>query len=135
MEDNNQITPPSEPTPPNDESKDYGLCALIWVIGLVVGFFTGVGAVLAPLVMWLLKKDESAQIDQAGKAALNFNISYLIWAIINGILCLTVVLIPICLPILGIISLMWIIFSIIGAVKANDGELDYKPWLTISFLK
>lgn len=99
------------------------LGVLTWLLGL---FFSIIG----PLIIWLIKRDESPFVDSVGKTVLNFNISYTIWIIVTAIL--SVVLIGI--PFLIAAGVLYLVFSIVGAVKANQGEY-FVPWLTIPFLK
>lgn len=91
-----------------------------------LGFF-GVGFVV-PVILWLIKKDESPIIDNHGKVVLNWMISLLIYAVAAGILCFILVGIP-ALIALGVCN---IIFIIIGSVKAYSGELWKYP-LSIEF--
>ncbi len=88
------------------------------------------GHIAGPLVLWLIKKDQNPLLDAHGKAALNFQISWLIYAIISGIL--IVVLIGIVL--LPLVLLINLVLTIVGAVKASNGEL-YRYPLTIRFLQ
>lgn len=108
---------------PASDSDARNLAVLTWLLGL---FFSIIG----PLIIWLIKRDESPFVDQAGKTVLNFNISYTIWIIVTAIL--SIILIGI--PFLIAAGVMYLVFSIVGAVKANQGE-DFTPWLTIRFLK
>ena len=88
------------------------------------------GNILAPLIIWLVKKDESQFVADQAKESLNFQISQTIYAIISGIL--IVVLIGFVL--LGVIWVAGIVFAIIGTVKANDG-VHYRYPLTIRLVK
>ncbi len=81
----------------------------------------------APIIMWQIKKDQS-DIDQHGRIITNWIISSFIYAIVSLILCLVIVGIFLLIA-LGICS---IIFTIIGAVKANNGEVWNYP-LSIKF--
>ncbi|ATH59449.1 MULTISPECIES: DUF4870 domain-containing protein [Staphylococcus] len=93
----------------------------------VLSFFT---TFLAPLIIWLIKREDSAFVDRAGKNYFNFLISYVIWFIISGILMLIIigfVLFP-------IVAILNFIFTIVAAVKAYNGE-DYLPPLSIRFFK
>lgn len=122
-----------EPPPPtgqpvavaaaDSDSDDRMFGVLIWIVGL---FFSIIG----PLIVWLVKRDQSAYVDAVGKTVLNFNISYTIWIIVTALL--SIILIGI--PFLIAAGVMYFVFSIVGAVKANQGE-DFTPWLTIRFLK
>nr|WP_026023729.1 DUF4870 domain-containing protein [Mammaliicoccus lentus] len=108
-------------TSTNDDERLFGM--LIYLTSL----FT---ALIAPLIIWLIKRDESSFVDRIGKDYLNFFISYTIWGIVAGVLCLIIIGI-ILLPILAILVF---IFTIIGAVKAYQGE-TYLPPLSIRFIK
>lgn len=83
-----------------------------------------------PIVLWLNKKDKSAFIDANGKIVLNWIISFTIYAIAGAILCLLLVGF-IWLIALAICNL---IFIIIGAIKASNGELWPYP-LSIPFIQ
>lgn len=55
------------------------IAMVIWLLS----FFT---TFLGPLIIWVLKRDDSAFIDQQGKNYLNYLISYLIYTIIASVL-------------------------------------------------
>lgn len=88
------------------------------------------GGILAPILIWQLKKEEHPQLDQHGKMIFNWMISQFLYTCIAGILAIFIVGVPI-LIVLGIIS---VVFPIIGALKAADG-LFWKYPMTIEFLK
>lgn len=112
---------------PKQEERSLGLaCHLLALAGLVVPF----GNVLGPLIMWLVKKDESAFVDDQGKEALNFNITISIAGFVAFLL-IFVVIGGILLPIIGI---FWLVMTIIAAVKANGGE-RYRYPLTLRLIK
>ena len=97
----------------------------------LLGFFVPAGGhILAPLVVWLIKRPESVEVDAHGKESLNFQLSMLIYSIIAGILC--VVLIGfVLLPILHVLN---VVLVIVAAVRAGEGQL-YRYPLTIRFLR
>lgn len=70
------------------------------------------------LVVWLLKKDDSAYIADQAREALNFQITVLLAQIISSIL----IVILIGFVLMGIIWLANIILCIIAAVAASKGE-------------
>lgn len=82
----------------------------------------GAGFVL-PIVLWQIKKNELPGIDAHGKVVANWIISALIYGVIGGML----VFVLVGLPLLGILGLLTLIFPIIGAIKANEGELWVYP--------
>ncbi len=102
------------------------LCHLLALSGFIIPF----GHILGPLIMWLIKKDESAFVDYNGKESLNFQISVTIYGIVAGIL--TLVLIGI--PLLFALGVFDIVMVITATVRANKGEKYHYP-LTIRFIK
>jgi len=109
-----------------------------WIVflnlsGLAGLFLPSVGNILGPLIIWLIKKPESATIDAAGRNVLNFQISWTIWIILSVIVggagsCLIV---PLAIPVAAYIA--WLVFAIIGAFKASNGEAYAFP-LTLKML-
>ena len=94
------------------------------------GMIIPMAGIVLPIIMWTTNKDKSPLIDQHGKNILNWMISFFIYIIISSILILLLVgifaLIALCI--------MWFVFVIIGAIKANNKEIFNYP-LTITFIK
>ena len=78
---------------------------------------------IAPIVIWQIKKEEFPELDAHGKEVLNFIISMLIYSVVAGILVFAIIGIFLLIA-LGLIA---IIFPIIGGIKANNGELWHYP--------
>nr|WP_241897806.1 DUF4870 domain-containing protein [Stenotrophomonas maltophilia] len=95
----------------------------------LLGIFTGfIGA----LIIWLINKDDASKAfvtDQA-KEALNFQITVTI-AMVISIILMIVIIGGILAPIVGVINL---VFCIIAAVKANNGEAYRYPF-TLRLIK
>ena len=110
-------------------SKDERVWALLCHISAFACFVFPFGNIIAPLIVWVLKKDESPFIDDQGKEALNFQITVTIFFFISIILIFVVVVIPL------LIGLFFfnIIFTIIAALKANDGE-KYRYPINMKFI-
>ncbi|MHC4395851.1 MAG: DUF4870 domain-containing protein [Planctomycetota bacterium] len=85
---------------------------------------------IAPLIIWLIKKDEEPFVDQHGKEALNFQITVILAMFVSGLL--TVICIG--FPLMFAVSVIDLIFCIIATVKASSGE-TYRYPLAIRFLK
>jgi uncharacterized protein len=92
---------------------------------LIAGLIGGL-SFLGPLIVLLVKGNDSPWIRRQSVESLNFQISVLIYAIVSAVLILLLVGL-ILLPIVGI---FWLVFTIIGSVKASTGE-DYRYPLTI----
>ena len=111
--------------PSKEERGQAMACHLLALIGFIIPF----GNLVGPLIMWIVKKDQSSFVDDQGKEAVNFNITMLI----AGFVCflLTFVVIgAILLPILGI---FWLVVTIIAGLKANEG-VAYRYPLTLRLI-
>ena len=114
MADTNQGQTGAPQTGVSKDAKTFAmLCHLLGIFTSFVG----------PLIVWLIKKDEDKFIDDQGKEALNWQITFIIGWIIGGLsmfICIGFILLP----------ALWvcdIIFCIMGAVKANKGEAYRYP--------
>jgi uncharacterized Tic20 family protein len=108
------------------EEKTY---AMLTHLLAFVGFIIPFGNIIGPLVMWLVKKDQSKLVDGNGKASLNFQISMTIYMIISAIL----ILLVIGFVLLIVLAILWFIFIIIASIKASEGKI-YKYPATIKFI-
>ncbi len=97
---------------------DRLFAALIYVIS----FFT---AFIGPLIIWLIKKDSSEFVDYHGRQYLNFLISYAIYSIVASV-AIVILIGFVLLPIVGIAAF---VFTIIGAVKAYEGDYYRMPFI------
>jgi len=95
------------------------------------GYLTGVGWILGPLIVWLLKRSDIPSVDAHGKEALNFQISILLWAVL--LVAGSLLTCGLTFPLLVALGIAQIILMIIGAVKAGNGEL-YRYPLTLRFI-
>jgi|TARA_B110000046_G_scaffold105904_1_gene113377 hypothetical protein len=129
-------------------------------ISAFAGFVFPFGQIITPLIAWQTLKDRSPFLDEQGKEAINFNLSYTLYAFI-----LSIVLIPLffrsfftnfnsfnnfqlnldlstnnLFSIMGLGSISVILYLvgisliIIAALKAKEGE-SYKYPFTIKFIK
>ena len=90
----------------------------------LAGFFIpGAGHILGPLVIWLAKRGDSAEIDAHGKESLNFQISMLIYGLISGVLCLILV----GFLLLAILHILNVVLVIVASIQASDGKLYRYP--------
>lgn len=92
-------------------------------------FFFPIG-ILAPIILWQTQKEKIPAIDAHGKMVANWMISVTIYTIVSIVLMFVLVGF---LTILAV-AVMGLVFPIIGAVKANNGELWEYP-VTIKFIK
>ncbi len=93
----------------------------------LLGIFTGF---LGPLIIWLIKKDQSNFVDDQGKEALNFQLTLLIADVIAWASCfifLGAFLVP-------AVMIVRVIFGIMGTMAANKGE-NYRYPFAIRMIK
>ncbi len=122
-------TPPAIARPSRTWEVLCHAAALCGFIGIPLG------NVFGPLIVWLMKRSESPEVEEHGKEALNFQISVSIYLFGLGALALGTFLFTI-LPVVGLIGLPLIflmagaavvvaianvVFIIIASVKASDG--------------
>ncbi len=90
----------------------------------LVTLITGFGSLIVPLILWVTQKERVYQMDSHGKSIINFQLSLIIYAIV----CIPLVLL-FGLGILGfiILGIIAVIFPIINAIKANNGENPSYP--------
>lgn len=93
---------------------------------------TGIGCVLGPLIIWLVKRDTLPFAADQAKEALNFNITVLIGA--AGLVLFSMVTLGIGLllavPLGFALFFYWLIFTIIAAINANNG-IRYRYPMTL----
>ena len=129
-----ETSPSSSPLPPAVNIPAIAnvrtWCAFIHASALLGVFLHFPGHILAPLILWLIKRDESPELDAHGKEAVNFQISMLIYNVVAAFFCLVLI---------GFffLAVLWVlnaIFVIIAAIKASDGEF-YRYPMTIRFIQ
>jgi uncharacterized Tic20 family protein len=106
---------------PSNEDKNMAI--VIWILGLFIGIWMS-------LIFYLLKKSEGGWITDVVREALNFQISFLIYFAVSIVLIFVVIGVIIA-PVVGI---LFIVFSIMGAVKCSSGQV-YRCPLAIRMLK
>lgn len=112
---------------PGKDERTWGmLCHLVAFSGLIVPF----GAIIGPLIIWLIKKDEMPFVDDQGKESLNFQLTMFIAAVITFILCFVII----GWLIAPVLIVYYLIVLIIASIKANDG-IRYRYPYTIRFVK
>jgi uncharacterized Tic20 family protein len=126
------------------------------------GLVIPLGGLILPIILWQAMKKESNYVDFHGKQAVNFNISFFIYNVIaiilffgsslgaiinvaleadsaNNVQDISGTLFSIggiitAIIVLSVIGLIKLVFILIAAIKASQGE-DYKYPLTIPFEK
>jgi uncharacterized Tic20 family protein len=114
-----------QPAPSNPPSSDVRTWCVLCHASALLGVFSHfLGHLLGPLIVWLLKRRDSPEVDAYGKESLNFQISMLIYDAIALILCFVLIGIP-------IFFALWVlntVLVIIASVKASEGKFYRYPF-------
>ena len=111
----------------DSEERTWGmLCHLTALAGCIIPF----GNIIGPLIVYSVKRQEFPLVEDQGKEVLNFQITLTIALLVSFVLYLVIIGVFLSIAI-GLVAL---VFTIIGALKANQGEYFRYP-LTIRFLK
>ena len=113
-ETQNEITAPTSLTPSSD---DKNIATVTHLGGTVFSF-------IPSLIVWILKKDDSAYIGDQAKEALNFQITMLIAQFIAGVL----IVILVGFVLIGLIWILNVVFCIIAAISTSKGETYRYPF-------
>jgi len=119
------------------------------VLALLTSWFAGFAGMLGAGVVFLLKRDDSPFVAAHAREAINFNLSMFIYAVVAiaigialgaftvltlGIgLLLTAPAALVLVALMGLVAVVWLVCSIIAAVKAWNGEA-YRYPLTLRLL-
>jgi uncharacterized Tic20 family protein len=133
METPPPVTPQSVPplpklVAPSSENSFAVIMHLLGLAGLLMPFPGS--NIIGPLVLWLLKRHESPLLERVGKEVINFQITYAIAFAVGAGLCLVLV----GFLVLPLLFVAWLIFMILGAVKASNGE-DFRYPVILRLLK
>ncbi|TYP98217.1 hypothetical protein C7447_103388 [Tenacibaculum adriaticum] len=133
--------------------------AFLMHISSFAGYLFPLGSIITPLVLWQTQKDRSTFLDEHGKEAVNFNISFALYIFILSASFFSFFFGSIfdifngvdidfggdhsygglfgffgVASLVGVVTLIKIALIIIAAMKANNGE-KYEYPFTINFIK
>jgi uncharacterized Tic20 family protein len=119
--------PAETPAVPGKEARTWAmLCHLLALSGFCIPF----GNVLAPLILWAIKRDDDPFIDDQGKEALNFQLTMTIAVVISMVL----IFVAIGLLLLIVLAIFQLVMIIMASVAANEGRA-YRYPVAIRFFK
>ncbi|CRM60001.1 MULTISPECIES: DUF4870 domain-containing protein [Pseudomonas] len=106
-------TQPLVPTPSYEARQGAMLCHFAAFLGFVFPF----GSVVGPLILWQIRKEKDAFIDDQGKEALNFQIT----VAIAWLVCMVLAFAVIGFFLMIALAIATVVMTIIGGIKANKG--------------
>lgn len=133
--------PPQEPTPQTETpqpaatgelTKDARMWGMFCHLS-ALAMFTSIpfANILGPLIIWLIKKEDFAFVNDQGKESLNFQISIAIYALVSSV---TLCLPPVFFIIVFGLMIANLVFIIIASIKANEG-VAYRYPCCLRFVK
>jgi uncharacterized protein len=140
-----QAGPPSAPIEPRAPARPPAKTSdqQMWQVLAHASAFVqviGIPSLVGPLVVWLIKRDDPA-VDPHARAALNFQLSLLIYFIVGGIIgvifAITVIGLVVAIPIfifLLVLVILELVFALMASLAASRGELYDYP-LSIELIK
>lgn len=127
MTDPSVSIPPPVDTALSTEERQW---AMFGHLSGLIGFIIPIANVIAPLIIWQLKKDTMPFAAEQAKEATNFQITVLIAVVISFVLFLVVIGVVL-LPLVGLAAL---VFTILAGIKANEG-VAYRYPFTLRLIK
>jgi hypothetical protein len=119
-----------------DGQRDERMWGMLCHLSAFAGFIVvGVGIVLGPLVVWLIKRDQYSFVNDQGKEALNFQITIFICSavlsVMTKIFFILIVTIPLSI-ITGLALVVVMVFDVIQVImastEANKGNAYRYPF-------
>ncbi|MDP3312234.1 DUF4870 domain-containing protein [Lutibacter sp.] len=104
------------------------------------GWFFPLGNIIAPLILWTAKKNESDYINEHGKSAINFQLSILVYCFLVALLIIPITILTLGIGLVAFLLaiipaiLLKIILIINASIKATHGETYHYPF-SIEFIK
>lgn len=106
---------------PDVEERNW---AMLCHLSTFAGYLFPFANILAPLLVWILKREGNPLVDDQGKEAMNFQISITLYVLIALVFSLILIGIPFLLGLL----LADLVLTLVAAVKAGDGETYRYPF-------
>jgi uncharacterized Tic20 family protein len=112
------------------DAKQERTWAMLCHLGALAGYIIPFGNIIAPLIIWMVKKDESDLVKDQGKESLNFQISLAI----GYLICIPLFFILIGFFLMIALGIYALVMIIIASMKANEGQ-KYRYPICIRFIK
>jgi hypothetical protein len=97
---------------------------LCHLAGLVTYLGIPFGNIIAPLIIWLVKKDSNPVVMTEGRESINFNISFTIYALLAGLF----IFVLIGYALLAVVVIVHVVLIVKAILRANKGEPVHYPF-------
>jgi uncharacterized protein len=126
----NELPPEPTPTVPviDKEARQWAMIAHASSLVMFLGI--PFGNIVAPLLVWMFKKQVGPFVDENAKESLNFQISMTIYGIVAGIL----IFVLVGFALIALLFVADLVLVLVATLRADKGEI-YRYPLTIRFLK
>ena len=117
----------SEDTPnSNDETNKWagGVHVAAFLLALFTSWSAGIGGMIAAMVVWVVKKDESAFIRRHAAEAFNFNFTMFLFTVVAVFFTLFTLGIGLIfvIPLAVVLAVVWLWCTIQAAIAGFDGK-------------
>ncbi len=107
---------PAPGTAPTENERTWGMLAhLSALTGVVVWLL---GCIIGPLIVWIVRRDQSAFVAEHAREALNFNIT----VVLAALACMVLMMVFVGFILGTALFVVWLVFTLIAAIKASEGE-------------
>jgi uncharacterized Tic20 family protein len=128
------VTDAPPPPPSAALSSDERMWAMLGHLSALIGLIFPFGNIIAPLVVWQVKKDTMPFAASEAKEALNFNITWSIYLVVLTVVGIVLsivgigILLLLALPLAGVAM---VVLAIIAGLKANEGRPYRYPMMML----
>jgi uncharacterized Tic20 family protein len=117
-----------EPTPREESLNWPMLCHLSALAALIL---PAGGHLLGPLVVWLIRKNNSPRVDAEGKESLNFQLSITLYSALLGVLGVATLIILVGFLFLALATLVYVaglVLAVYAAIETSNGRTYRYPF-------
>jgi uncharacterized Tic20 family protein len=110
--------------------------AMLVHLSSLTGYFSVIGFVVGPVLVWLIQKDRFPGLTPHLKEAINFQISLFIYWCLLGLLTIVTLGLGafVLVPLFSVLAVLDLVFPILAAIKASENE-PYRYPMTMRLIK
>lgn len=108
----------SEPGAVSQSERNWAMVAHLSALTFLISV---IGGMLAPLIVYLIRKDDMPFAAQQAKEALNFQITMFLLGIVGWILIVLIITLPLGVLLLIFVGIADVVLTIVAAIKAGEG--------------